>query len=99
MGFDINDRSTWDWRDNGVVNTAWFVGGLTVTPDPANSANFYQLVSDRPVRQVGPEGTTFGYDAASRLLICEHSAMDTGQFTEDTYQWCLDNGLVVEDQR
>jgi hypothetical protein len=99
VSFDINDRSTWDWRDGGVVNTTWFVDGLTVTPDPANSANFYQLLGGRPFRQIGPVATIFGYDTVSGQLINHPSVMDPEQFNQDTYQWCLDNGLVVEDQR
>lgn len=100
MSFSINDRSTWDWRDGGVVNTAWFVHGYTFTFDPANPANFYQLVDDRPMRLIGPPLSTFGYDSASGQLISQPSAMDdVTQFNQDTYQWCLDNGIVVQDQR
>ena len=100
MGFSIDDRSTWDWRDGGVVNTAWFVDGYTFTPDPGNPTGFYQLVGDHPVRQSGATGTTFGYDTAGGHLISQPSDMDdVTQFNRDTYQWCLDNGLVVQDQR
>jgi hypothetical protein len=99
MSFDVNDRSTWDWRDNGVVNTAWFVDGLNFTPDPANPTDFYQLIDGRSVRQNGGAGSTFGYDTASGGLISRPSVMDPAQFNQDTYQWCLDKGIVVEDQR
>ncbi|HEY1973349.1 MAG TPA: hypothetical protein VGH89_35735 [Pseudonocardia sp.] len=81
MSFDINDRSTWDWRDGGVVNTTWFVDGLTAPLD------------------IGPVATIFGYDTVSGQFINHPSVMDPEQFNQDTYQWCLDNGLVVEDQR
>lgn len=100
MGFDINDRSTWDWRDGGVVTTAWFVDGYTFAPDPSSSTDFYQLVADRFIRQSGPPMSTFGYDTASGQLISQSSSMDeVTQFNQATYQWCLDNGLVVKDER
>lgn len=97
MCFDINDRTTWEWRDGGSVNAA-FVNGNTVTVDPTNSVNFYQLIANWPMRQFGLPTWVFGYDTVTAQLLSESGVPDLKQFNEDTYQWCLDNGIVVEDQ-
>lgn len=94
MTFDINDRSTWTW--NQISPT--FVDGDGYTVDPTSAQHFYQATDGGPVRHPCPEGTMYN-PSATPGPICDPSAGREQQINQDTYQWCLDHGIVTEDQR
>lgn len=90
VAFDINDRTTWAWANNGRVASDWAdENGLALNPEDKNS--FYQLSNGVPYRHSCPEGQVFD----PRISVCSYP----GEVTEaEIYAWAVDRGLV-EDQR
>lgn len=93
LAFDINDRSTWAWREDEAIS---FIDGCAV--DPTSEYHFYQTTATGPVRFECPPGCMYN-PSATPGPICEPSGMREQQINQDVYQWCLDHGIVTEDQR
>lgn len=91
--FDINDRSTWAWIDDGEVSASWADdAGYTVNPDDPSS--FYQISNGKPYKHPCPEGLVFN-PRANPGPVCDWPPNCS---EADIYDWAVSKGLV-NDQR
>lgn len=86
--FDINDRTTWNWVNDGAV---------TCTPDdaeyqlnPYERASFYQCSGGVAYRHACPDGMVFN----PMLGTCDYQTTE-----QEVYNWAIENGVVAPDQR
>ncbi|MCZ4103391.1 MULTISPECIES: hypothetical protein [Streptomyces] len=90
-GFDINDRSTWDWVNGRDVSFVGFTGGDCLL-NPVDAGSFFQRgENDIAVFQSCQGGAVF------HAKVGGVGAGLPG-FEVDNYDWAVSNGLV-NDQR
>ena len=89
--FDINDRSTWAWIDDGEVSASWADDeGYTV--DPNDPESFYQISNGVPYKHSCPTGQVFNPIVGA---VCDYPQNCP---EADIYDWAVSKGLV-NDQR
>jgi hypothetical protein len=95
VAFNINDRSTWDWIDDGAVTESWADDGYAVNPEDKHS--FYQFKDGVPyLHQCPMEDATYKQVFNPELGVCVWSSDNPTD--ADIYEWAVGRGLV-KDQR
>ncbi len=88
--FDINDRTTWAWIDDGNVSESWGRGeGYAI--NPSDRGSFYQIANGEPVLHQCPAGQIYN----PTLSVCDYPSSIT---EAAVYDWAVANRLV-DDQR
>lgn len=93
-GFDINDRTTWDWINGVQVTPDWARDpAKRCVIDPTTMSQFYVVGDDgRLYRQICGDESKF--DPEQNACVRVGVAMSEA----DIYQWAVSQGLVT-DQR
>jgi hypothetical protein len=96
VAFNINDRSTWDWIDDGAVTESWADdNGCAINPTDRNS--FYQFKDGVPyLHQCPMESNTGRLVFNPKAGVCDWPADYSDG--EEIYEWAVGRGLV-NDQR
>lgn len=91
MAFDIEDRTTWAWNNNGSKFPLEAWAGDSTTLDPLNPANFYRFYGGQPYVESCPPGMHYHPEIAACDFPpnCEEASI---------YDWCVKQGMVT-DQR
>ncbi|MFG1798271.1 carbohydrate-binding module family 14 protein [Nocardia sp. NPDC049149] len=91
-GFDINDRSSWNWVNGGEVTCELSWDQDEYHLDPESAVHFYQCSNGVPHRQPCGPGMVFN----PRLMVCDHPQ---GNSEAEIYDWAVKIGQVAPDQR
>lgn len=91
-GFNINDRSTWNWVNGGEVTCVLPWDQDEYHPNPADKASFYQCSNGVPVLQPCAPGTVFN----PKINVCDFPQNIS---EAEIYSWAVENGRVSPDQR
>jgi hypothetical protein len=92
VGFNINDRSTWDWTDEAVTDDG---KGYSLNPEDRHS--FYQFKDGVPyLHQCPMENASDRLVFNPKLGVCVWSSDNDSD--ADIYEWAVGRGLV-KDQR
>jgi hypothetical protein len=95
--FDIKDRHTWAWIDDGRVSASWVRDGSTFVLNPVDRHSYYQQTSEgyMVLHYCSMENADTRQVFNPLICACDWSQNVT---EEQIYDWAVSKGLVV-DQR
>lgn len=91
MAFDIEDRTTWAWNNDGSELPLESWAGDNATLDPVDPANYYRFQGGQPYVEACPPGLRYNpvIGACDYPPNCDEAYI---------YDWCVKQGMVT-DQR